>query len=373
MSDTVGKVIRCRAAILWELKSKMKIEEIEVAVPVKDQIRVKIIYNALCHSDLHVIDGSLKTRLPIILGHEATGIVESVGDEVKAFKTGDVVIPLYQPQCRKCAACQHGDTNLCTSLSFSNEGSHFTCRGKQVFPFMGLGTFSEYAVIREHMLVKIDPRAPLDKACLAGCGLATGYGAAVNTAQIRRGERVAVIGLGGVGLSAIQGAKNAGASAIYAIDINSEKFDSARKMGATHCVNPRDVPKDGKFGSWFIKNFGAVDKSLECIGNVQCMKDAVEIVERGWGRAVMVGIAPDGATLSFNPGHLTIGKTITGSIFGGWKSIDDIPMLVEEMRKGKIEVDPLITHRFDLEKVDEAVELLKNGKSIRSVISLSKL
>ncbi|CAJ0582900.1 unnamed protein product, partial [Mesorhabditis spiculigera] len=370
---TAGKPIKCRAAILWKVNEPLKVEDVEVAPPEADEVRVKIIYNALCHSDLHVMDGSSKNRLPIVLGHEAAGVVESVGSQVHGFAEGDVVIPLYLPQCRKCRSCLRGDNNSCERIQYWTEETAITCKGQKITAFMGLGTFSEYTVIKEFRLAKISPGACLEKACLAGCGLATGYGAAVNTAQVRPGDRVAVFGLGGVGLSAIQGAKNAGAAKIYAVDINESKFDAAKAMGATDFVNPKHVPEGGRFSQWFIEKHGAVDKTIECIGNVNVMKDAVEIVERGWGRVTIIGVAAAGHELALNPGHFLTGKTISGSLFGGWRSVDQVPGLVDDITSGKINVDPLITHRFPLERVEEAVELLKSGKSIRSVIALSKL
>ncbi|CAJ0934405.1 unnamed protein product, partial [Mesorhabditis belari] len=378
VSDTEGKSITCRAALLWG-PNDLRVNQIDVAAPKEGEVRVRILYNSLCHTDLHFIDGSHTAPYPAVLGHEGAGVVESVGDGVTRFKPGDAVVPTFMPQCKNCSKCARGDTNFCEKINFENffgdmaDGtSRFSLNGEKVYHFMGTSCFSEYTVIKEIMLAKIDPEAPMDKACLFGCGFPTGYGAAVNTAEVKQGERVAVIGAGAIGLSAIYGAHQSGAKEIYAIDINPDKEEIARKMGATHFVNPKDAPEGTPFIVWFIKTFGTVDKAIECIGHIECMVNAIYMTTRGWGRTVIVGVGAPGKDIAFNPAIFLERKTILGCCFGDYHGVDDIPVLVNKLKNGEINVDPLITHHFDLEQVNEAVTLLKQGKAIRSVMAVAK-
>ncbi|CAJ0575745.1 unnamed protein product, partial [Mesorhabditis spiculigera] len=282
------------------------------------------------------------------------------------------------PQCLQCGNCKRDDNNFCETLSLTNffadmdDGtSRFTCKGQKVSHFFGTSTFSEYTVVKATMLAKIDSAAPMEKACLVGCGFTTGFGSAMNSAEIRPGDSVAVFGAGCVGLSAMHGAQNAGAKEIFAIDINPDKEKIAREMGATGFVNPKDCPEGKPFAEWYIEKFGHVDRAIECIGNIECMKNAVYITKPGWGRTVIVGLGAPGKEFSINPLVFLERKTILGSCYGDYR-VQDAPKLVEKIQTGAINIDPLITHRFDLKDVNQAVELLKQGKCIRSVISLAR-
>ncbi|XP_054469897.1 alcohol dehydrogenase 1-like [Anoplopoma fimbria] len=374
---TAGKVIKCRAAVAWEPNKPLVMEEIEVAPPQANQVRIKIVATALCHSDLyHLLESMHEDGFPAVLGHEAAGIVESVGPGVTEFQPGDKVIPLFMYQCRECRFCKSPKSNQCEKTwstgrqhAMSPLDSRFTCKGKKVLQFMGTSTFSEYTVVNQMALAKIDPAAPLDKVCLLGCGICTGYGAAVNTAKVEPGSTCAVFGLGAVGLAAVMGCKAAGAKRIIAVDINPEKFDKAKVFGATDFVNPKDHSEPI---SQVLSKMtdGGVDFSLECVGNVGVMRSALESCVRGWGVSVIVGIMniKDVATC---PYQLIAGRTWKGSLFGGFKGRDDVPKMVKAYLDKKLKVDEFITHNMTLDQVNDAIELMKHGKCIRTVMTVS--
>ncbi|XP_062992461.1 alcohol dehydrogenase 1A [Elgaria multicarinata webbii] len=374
--STVGKVIKCKAAIAWELKKPLSIEQIEVAPPKAHEVRIKILATGICRSDDHVISGAFAMPLPIVLGHEAAGVVESVGEGVTCVKPGDKVIPLFVPQCGKCTACQSTKGNLCTENDLSSghglmpDGtSRFTCRGKSLHHFISTSTFTEYTVVHETSVVKIDAAAPLEKVCLIGCGFSTGYGAAVRTAQVEPGSTCAVFGLGGVGLSAVMGCKAAGASRIIGVDINKDKFPKARELGATECVNPLDFKKPINEVLFDLTDGEGVDYSFEVIGRTDTMSAALASCHHNFGTSVIVGVPPSASQISFDPMLLFTGRTWKGSVFGGWKSKDSVPKLVSDFMGKKFVLDPLITHTLPFEKINEGFELLRTGKSIRTVLT----
>ncbi|CAF94269.1 unnamed protein product [Tetraodon nigroviridis] len=273
---TAGKIIKCKAAVAWEPNKPLVIEEIEVAPPQANEIRIKIVATAVCGTDLYYLLKNMhKDSFPMVLGHEAAGVVESVGPGVTEYQPGDKVIPLFIRQCRECRFCKNPKTNQCEKawgvkdMTFQ-EKSRFTCKGKKLLQFTGTSTFAEYTVVSELAVAKIDPAAPLDKVCLLGCGVCTGYGAAVNTAKVEPGSTCAVFGLGAVGLAAVMGCKAAGAKRIIAVDINPDKFEKAKVFGATEFVNPKDH-KEPISQVLSEMTGGGVDFSLECVGNVAVM------------------------------------------------------------------------------------------------------
>ncbi|XP_029090515.1 alcohol dehydrogenase 1C [Monodon monoceros] len=373
--STAGKVIKCKAAVLWELKKPFSIEEVEVAPPKAYEVRIKIVATGVCRSDDHAINGSLVTPLPAIIGHEAAGIVESIGEGVTTVKPGDKVIPLFVPQCGKCSVCKHPEGNFCLKNNVTKprgtlmDGtSRFTCRGKPIYHFIGTSTFTQYTVVDEISVAKIDADSPLEKVCLIGCGFSTGYGSAVKVAKVTQGSTCAVFGLGGVGLSVIMGCKAAGAARIIAVDINKDKFVKAKEVGATECINPRDYEKPIEE---VLKEMsgGGVDFSFEVIGRFDTMMAALLCCQEAYGVSVIVGIPPSAQNLPMNPMLLLTGRTWKGAIFGGFKSKDSVPKLVADFMAKKFPLDPLITHVLPLEKINEGFDLLRSGKSVRTVLT----
>ncbi|KAL8206840.1 UNVERIFIED_CONTAM: hypothetical protein K2H54_031333 [Gekko kuhli] len=369
-------VIKCKAAVAWEIKKPLVIEQIEVAPPKAHEVRIKILATGICRSDDHIISGAFTVPLPIVLGHEAAGVVESVGEGVTCVKPGDHVIPLFNPQCGNCSSCRNTRGNLCTQNDLSEprglmpDGTcRFTCKGKSLHHFISTSTFTEYTVVHENAVVKIDAAAPVEKVCLVGCGFSTGYGAAVQTAKVDRGSTCAVFGLGGVGLSAVIGCKAAGASRIIGVDINKSKFPKALEVGATECVNPLDYKKPINEVLFDLTGGQGVDYSFEVIGRTDTMTAALASCHQNYGISVIVGVPPSASEISFNPMLLFTGRTWKGSVFGGWKSKDSVPKLVSDYMGKKFILDPLITHTLPFEKINDGFELLRTGKSIRTVLT----
>ncbi|XP_073897522.1 alcohol dehydrogenase E chain-like isoform X2 [Castor canadensis] len=320
--STAGKVIKCKAAVLWELKKPLSIEEVEVAPPKAHEVRIKMVATGICRSDDHVIAGTITMPFPLILGHEAAGIVESIGEGVTTVKPGDKVIPLFQAQCGKCRTCKHPKSNSCLKSDIiSYKGtlldgtSRFTCKGKTIYHFLGTSTFSQYTVVDEISVAKIDPSAPLEKVCLMGCGFPTGYGSAVKVAKVTKGSTCAVFGLGGVGLSAVIGCKAAGAARIIGVDINKDKFAKAKELGATECISPQDYDKPIHEVLQDMTD-GGVDFSFEVIGRLDTMVSSLLCCQKAYGVSVIVGVPPDSQSLSMNPMMLLTGRTWKGAIFG---------------------------------------------------------
>jgi len=373
--------ITCRAAVAWEPNKPLSIETVQVAPPKAGEVRVKVIANALCHTDVYTLTGQDPEGLfPCILGHEAGCIVESIGEGVTSVAVGDHVIPCYTPECREadCIFCQSNKTNLCPKIrstqgaGFMPDGtSRFSIDGKPIFHFMGCSTFSEYTVIAEISAAKIAPEAPLEKMCLLGCGVATGWGAVWNTCRVEAGSTVAVFGLGAVGLAVVQAAKLVGAERIFAVDVNPEKFVAATELGATDCINPKDLGEKsvqsvlaGEKTKW------GVDYTFDCTGNTAVMRSALECAHRGWGVSCVIGVAASGHEISTRPFQLVTGRTWKGTAFGGWKSRTYVPQLVERVQRGELPVDHFITHRLTgVDKMNEAVDALHGGKCLRCVVT----
>ncbi|XP_075141979.1 alcohol dehydrogenase 1-like [Leptodactylus fuscus] len=377
--DTAGKVIKCKAAVLWEPRQPFQIEEIEVAPPRAHEVRIKIVATGICRSDDHVLDGSVKNhKFPLILGHEGAGIVESVGDGVTTVKPGDKVIPLFLPQCGECRGCSEPKSNLCYKSDIgkhtglmSDNTSRFTCKGQILHNFINTSTFTEYTVVEETSVAKISDDAPLDKVCLIGCGFSTGYGSAINVAKVEPGSTCAVFGLGGIGLSVIIGCKVAGASRIIAVDINSKKFVKAKELGATDCINPKDHENPIHEVIQKMTN-GGVHYSFECIGNTDIMVSAILSSHFSCGTAVIVGVAPSLSTLSFAPMLLLTGRTLKGAIFGGFKSKECVPQLVSDLMTEKFKVDGLISYNLPFQEINKGFDLLHKGERYVLQINIKK-
>ncbi|MFQ1998855.1 S-(hydroxymethyl)glutathione dehydrogenase/class III alcohol dehydrogenase [Aeromonas veronii] len=369
------KSIKCKAAIAWGPGQPLSIEEVEVMPPQAGEVRVRIVATGVCHTDAFTLSGEDPEGVfPCILGHEGGGIVESVGEGVTSVKVGDHVIPLYTPECGECKFCKSGKTNLCQKIRATQgkglmpDGTtRFSKDGQPIYHYMGTSTFSEYTVLPEISIAKVDPAAPLEEVCLLGCGVTTGIGAVMNTAKVKEGESVAIFGLGGIGLSAVIGARLAKAGRIIAIDINESKFELARKLGATDCINPNDYDKPIQEVIVELTD-GGVDFSFECIGNVKVMRAALECCHKGWGESVIIGVAGAGQEISTRPFQLVTGRVWRGSAFGGVRGRSELPSYVQRYMQGEFRLDDFITHTMPLEQINEAFELMHQGKSIRTVI-----
>lgn len=377
MSDTAGKVITCKAAVAWAAKEPLKMETIEVDPPKAGEVRIKIIATGVCHTDAYTLSGADPEGVfPVVLGHEGGGIVESVGEGVTSVKQGDHVIPLYIPQCYNCKFCKSPKTNLC-SVVRATQGkglmpdgtSRLRCNGKSLFHFMGSSTFAEYAVCAEISVAKVNETAPLNRVCLLGCGISTGYGAALNTAKVEKGSNCAVWGIGCVGLATIMGCKEMGASRILAVDINDDKAKVAKEFGATEFINPKKYDKPIQQVLQEMTD-GGLDYTFECVGNIHTMRAALESCHKGWGVSTIMDVAASGQEISTRPFQLVTGRVWKGSAFGGWKSRDSVPKLVEDYLAKKVKVDEFVTHTFKLEQVNDAFVAMKEGKCIRAVIDL---
>uniref|UniRef100_F7AAV6 Alcohol dehydrogenase 1 n=1 Tax=Xenopus tropicalis TaxID=8364 RepID=F7AAV6_XENTR len=374
---TAGKVIKCKAAVAWGPKQPLTIEDIEVAPPKAHEVRVKIVATGICRSDDHVLSGAISDmKFPAILGHEGAGIVESVGEGVKNIKPGDKVIPLSLPQCGKCLLCLNPKSNICEKSDFGkysglmlDNTSRFTCKGKLIYHFVRTSTFTEYTVLDEISVAKIDDNAPLDKVCLISCGFSTGYGSAVKIAKVEPGSTCAVFGLGGVGLSGIIGCKAAGASRIIGVDTNSKKFTAAKNVGATECINPNDYKEPVHEVLTKMTGLGT-DYSLEFVGDTNVMLSALLSTNFASGTTVIVGLAHYTAKMNFNPMVLLTGRTLKGGLLGGCKS-KDIPKLVSDLMAKKFDLDGLITHKMPLAKINEAYDVLTKGESLRTILMMS--
>ncbi|KAK0182374.1 hypothetical protein PV327_000521 [Microctonus hyperodae] len=372
----IGKVIKCRAAVAWKAKEPLSIEEIEVAPPKAHEVRIKIISIALCHTDNYTLDGfDPEGIFPCILGHEGSGIVESVGKDVTEFIPGDHVIPLYIPQCGECKFCKSNKTNLCSKIRetqgkglMPDGTSRFTCKGQTLAHYMGCSTFSEYTVVADISLAKIDSAASFARVCLLGCGVSTGYGAALNSAKVEPGSTCAIWGLGSVGMAVALGCKAAGASRIIGIDIDDSKFEKAKIFGCTEFINPKK--QDRPIQDVLIEmTDGGLDYTFECVGNVETMRAALESCHKGWGTSIIVGVAAAGKEISTRPFQLVTGRVWKGSAFGGWKSKDSVPMLVDEYQKKKLMLDEFVTHEMPFDKINEGFDLLRSGKCLKVVLN----
>jgi len=367
--------MKTRAAVAWEAGKPLEIETIDLDGPKAGEVLLRIVATGVCHTDAFTLSGEDPEGIfPAVLGHEGGAIVEEIGAGVTSLKVGDHVIPLYTPECGECNFCTSGKTNLCQAIRVTQgqglmpDGtSRFSANGETIFHYMGTSTFSEYTVLPEIAVAKISQEAPLEKVCLLGCGITTGIGAVLNTAKVQPGDTVAVFGLGGVGLSAIQGAQMANAGRIIAVDINANKFELAKQFGATDTVNPNDH-NDPIQDVIVDMTDGGVDYSFECVGNVKLMRAALECCHKGWGESIIVGVAGAGQEICTRPFQLVTGRVWRGTAFGGCRGRSQLPGMVDQYMNDEIKIDECITYTMPLEDINKAFDLMHEGKSIRSVI-----
>ena len=367
--------MKSRAAVAFAPGKPLEIVEIDVADPAAGEVLVKISHSGVCHTDAFTLSGEDPEGIfPAVLGHEGAGTVVACGAGVTSLAPGDHVIPLYTAECRECKFCKSGKTNLCQRVrATQGQGlmpdgtSRFSYQGRPIFHYMGCSTFSEYTVVNEISLAKINPAAPHGKVCLLGCGVTTGIGAVHNTAKVQAGDTVAVFGLGGIGLAVVQGARQAKAGRIIGIDTNPGKFELAKSMGATECINPKDFDQPIQEVIVAMTD-GGVEFSFECIGNVNVMRAALECCHKGWGESIIIGVAGAGQEISTRPFQLVTGRVWRGSAFGGVKGRTQLPGMVEDAMAGRIDLDPFVTHTLPLARINEAFDLMHDGKSIRTVI-----
>lgn len=369
------KFIKSRAAVAWGPNQPLKVEEIDVMLPRQGEVLIRIVASGVCHTDAFTLSGDDPEGVfPAILGHEGGGIVEMVGEGVTSVEVGDHVIPLYTAECGECKFCKSGKTNLCSAVRetqgkglMPNGTTRFYKDGEPIYHYMGCSTFSEYTVLPEISLAKVNKAAPLEEICLLGCGVTTGMGAVINTAKVQKGDNIAIFGLGGIGLSAIIGARMAGAGRIIGIDINESKFELAKQLGATDVINPQKFDKPIQEVIIDMTD-GGVEFSFECIGNVNVMRQALECCHKGWGESVIIGVAGAGQEISTRPFQLVTGRVWRGSAFGGVKGRSQLPGIVEQYLAGEFGLQEFITHTMSLDDINNAFELMHKGESIRSVV-----
>jgi len=367
--------MKTKAAVAFESKKPLEVVEIDLEGPREGEVLVEIKATGVCHTDEFTLSGADPEGIfPTILGHEGAGIVVEIGPNVRSVKEGDHVIPLYTPECRECDFCLNPKTNLCQAIR-STQGrglmpdgtSRFSYKGKKLFHYMGTSTFSNYTVLPEIAVAKIDKSASFETACYVGCGVTTGIGAVIFTAKAEIGCKAVVFGLGGIGLNVIQGLRMIGAEQIVGVDLNNDKRAWGEKFGMTDFVNPNEITGDVTEHLVQLTNGGA-DYSFECVGNPTLMRQALECAHKGWGESIIIGVAGAGEEISTRPFQLVTGRSWKGTAFGGARGRTDVPKIIEWYLNKKIEIDPLITHKFELENINRAFELMHEGKSIRSVV-----
>jgi S-(hydroxymethyl)glutathione dehydrogenase/alcohol dehydrogenase len=373
--------MKTRAAVAFQAGKPLEIVEVDLEGPKAGEVLIEIKATGICHTDDFTLSGADPEGLfPAILGHEGAGVVVDVGPGVTSLKKGDHVIPLYTPECRECYSCRSGKTNLCTAIrATQGQGlmpdgtSRFSFEGKPIFHYMGCSTFSNYTVLPEIAVAKIDAAAAFDKVCYVGCGVTTGIGAVINTAKVEIGATAVVFGLGGIGLNVIQGLRLAGADMIIGVDLNNDKKVWGERFGMTHFVNPKEI--DGDIVPYLVNLtkrrgdlIGGADYTFDCTGNTTVMRQALEASHRGWGKSVVIGVAGAGQEISTRPFQLVTGRNWMGTAFGGAKGRTDVPKIVDWYLDGKIEIDPMITHTLRLEDINKGFEMMRAGESIRSVV-----
>ena len=370
--------MRTKAAVAYEPGKPLVVEDVDLEGPRAGEVLVELRATGVCHTDEFTRSGADPEGLfPVIFGHEGAGVVVDVGAGVTSVKKGDHVIPLYTPECRACKSCLSRKTNLCTSIRATQgkgvmpDGtSRFSIGGKKLHHYMGCSTFSNHTVLPEIAVAKVREDAPFDKICYVGCGVTTGIGAVIYTAKVEPGANVVVFGLGGIGLNVVQGARMVGADKIIGVDVNPAREALGSRFGMTHFVNPRALGND-LVAHLVELTGGGADYSFECVGNVTLMRQALECCHRGWGVSVIIGVAGSGQEIATRPFQLVTGRVWKGTAFGGARGRTDVPKIVDWYMEKKIAIDPLVTHKLPLARINEAFDLMHAGESIRTVVEYS--
>jgi S-(hydroxymethyl)glutathione dehydrogenase/alcohol dehydrogenase len=366
--------MKTRAAIAFEAAKPLVIDEIDIEGPKAGECLVRLAATGVCHTDAFTLSGADPEGLfPAVLGHEGAGVVEEIGPGVSSVVPGDHVIPLYIPECRECKFCLSGKTNLCGKIRVTQgqgmmpDGTtRLSHGGKPLHHYMGVSTFAEYTVVPEIALAKVRRDAPLDKICLLGCGVTTGIGAVLHTAKAEPGSTIAIFGLGGVGLSVVQGAVMAGADRIIGVDTNPKKFELAKQLGATEFVNAAEVKE---VADHIIDlTDGGVDYSFDCTGNVEVMGQALWCAHKGWGQCIIVGVAGAGEEIHARPFLLVTGRSWRGTAFGGTRGRTQLPAFVDRYMAGRIKLDEMVTANLPLDEINRAFDSMHDGEAIRSVV-----
>jgi S-(hydroxymethyl)glutathione dehydrogenase / alcohol dehydrogenase len=368
--------MKTRAAVLEAFGAPLAVQELDLEEPREGEVLVRLVACGVCHTDLYTASGADPSGYkPAVLGHEGAGVVEHLGSRVRDLRPGDHVVTLFSPQCRECIHCRDGRTNLCLSIREQQNQGHlpdgttrFSRDGEPIRHFMGTSTFSEYTVMPEIALAKVNPEAPLDRACLFACGLSTGLGAAMNTAKVEAGSTCVVFGAGMVGLGAVAGCRLQGAERIVTFDLSEERLELARGHGATHTFRGGQDAVQHVLD--LTDGFGA-DYTFEATGDVEVMRQAVESARMSWGLATVCGVAGKGETLDIIPRFLITGRRVAGSSFGGVKGRDQVPQLVQRYLAGDIDVDAFVSHKLTLDDVNRGFELMEAQDGIRSVIDFA--
>ncbi|KAI3974607.1 hypothetical protein MKX01_000119 [Papaver californicum] len=378
MANTTGQVIKCKADVAWEAGKPLVIEEVEVAPPQDMEVRIKILFTSLCHTDVYFWEAKGQTPVfPRIFGHEAGGIVESVGKGVTDMQPVDQVLLVFTGECKECRHCKSEERNMCDLLRINTDRgvmlndrkSRFSINGKPIYNFVGCSTFSEYTVCHVGCVAKINHEAPLDKVCILSCGVSTGLGAALNVAKPKKGSTVALFGLGVVGLGACEGARISRASRIIGVDLNASRFHEAKKFGCTEFVNPKDHSKPVQEVIAEMTD-GGVDRSIECTGSIQAMISAFECVHDGWGVAVLVGVPNKDDAFKTHPMNLLNERTLKGTFFGNYKPRSDLPSVVEMYMNKELELEKFITHEVPFADINKAFDLMLKGEGLRCIIRM---